>query len=180
MDDVSLVHSHECYIESFNRAVDAVARERRYIAFVEGPTLSQTAAFVRHVLDGNGVQQLAVATGNVVVGWCDIVWNQQEGFRHVGRLGMALLSQYRGRGLGRRLAHVTLQAARESGIERVELDVFTSNTPAISLYKSLGFVEEGIKRHARKLDGRYDDNLFMALLFDSTNSDTPEDRPIQR
>ena len=56
MDDISLVPSDECYIESFNKAVDAVARERRYIAFVEGPTPSQPAAFVRHVLDGNGVQ----------------------------------------------------------------------------------------------------------------------------
>jgi len=100
MDDVSLVPSNECFIESFNKAVDTVARERRYIGFVEGPTLSQTTAFVRHILDGNGVQQLAVANGNIVVGWCDVVWNQREGFRHVGRLGMALLSPYRGRGLG--------------------------------------------------------------------------------
>ena len=71
MDDVSFVRSSECYIESLNKVVDAVARERRYIAFVEGPTLSQAAVFVRHVLYGNGVQQLAVAAGNVVVGWCD-------------------------------------------------------------------------------------------------------------
>ena len=79
---------------------------------------------------------------------------------------MGLLPAYRGRGLGRRLAAQTIGAGRQVGIERVELDVFASNEPAISLYRRLGFITEGIKRRARKLDGQYDDNVFMALLDD--------------
>jgi RimJ/RimL family protein N-acetyltransferase len=58
----------------------------------------------------------------------------------------------------------TIAAAREAGIERVELDVFASNQRAIAFYQAAGFVIEGVKRHARKLDGRYDDNVFMALV----------------
>ena len=164
MDEVRIVPTGEQYAESFNAVVDAVARERRYIGFVEGPSLESTREFVRSILRGAGVQLLAVTPNDVVVGWCDIVRNPHAGFRHVGRLGMGLLPDYRGRGLGRQLVAQAVRAAREAGIERVELEVFASNERAIALYRALGFVTEGIKRRARKLDRRYEDNVFMALL----------------
>jgi ribosomal protein S18 acetylase RimI-like enzyme len=107
---------------------------------------------------------LAIRPNDVVVGWCDIVRNPVEGFRHVGRLGMGLLPDYRGQGLGKRLMVETIRAARLAGIERVELEVFASNERAVALYRKLGFVTEGIKCRARKLDGQYDDNVFMALF----------------
>src|SRR5229473_4990541 len=113
MDEVRIVPTGEQYAESFNAVVDAVARERRYIGFVEGPSLQSTREFVRSILGGAGVQLLAVNPNDVVVGWCDIVRNPHEGFRHVGRLGMGLLPGYRGRGLGRRLAVQTIGAARQ-------------------------------------------------------------------
>ena len=61
----------------------------------------------------------------------------------------------------------TLSAARHLGIERVELEVFASNTGAINLYRQLGFVVEGTKKRARKLDGEYDDDVLMALFLNS-------------
>ena len=170
MDEIRIIPTGEQYAEGFNAMVDVVARERRYIGFVEGPSLESTRAFVRRILAGAGVQMLAVTSQDVVVGWCDIIRNPMEGFRHVGRLGMGLLSDYRGQGLGKRLAVETIQAAREVGIERVELDVFASNERAVALYRTLGFITEGIKRRARKLDGQYDDNVFMALFVETPGS----------
>ena len=119
---------------------------------------------MNRILAGAGVQMLAVRSNDVVVGWCDIVRNPLEGFRHVGRLGMGLLPHYRGQGLGKRLTVETIRAARLAGIERVELEVFASNERAVALYRKLGFVTEGVKRRARKLDGQYDDNVVMALF----------------
>ena len=170
MNDVHLVPTALTYVDSFNAVVDVVARERRYIGFVEGPSIESTRGFVRRILAGAGVQMLAITSADTVVGWCDIMRNPHEGFRHVGRLGMGLLPGYRGQGMGRRLAVQTIGAARQVGIERVELDVFASNASAIALYRTLGFTTEGIKRRARKLDGQYDDNVFMALLDDGRRS----------
>ena len=51
-----------------------------------------------------------------------------------------------------------------SGLERVELEVFASNARAVALYRRTGFVEEGRRRCARKLDGIYDDILLFGLL----------------
>ena len=161
---IRIVPTDERYAESFNRAVDIVARERRYIGFIEGPPIESTRNFIRHVVSGEGVQRLAITHDDTVVGWCDIVRKSIEGFRHAGRMGMGLLPGYRGAGLGRQLLTETLDAARAIGIERVELEVFASNESAIALYRKMGFVVEGIKKRARKLDGEYDDDLIMALF----------------
>lgn len=124
-------------------------------------------SFVAGIREANGVHLIAVDESGEVVGWCDVVRFQLEGFRHVGRLGMGLVQQARGTGLGRRLVEATLKSARDRGVERVQLDVFASNVRAIKLYQNLGFVTEGRQRRARKLDGEYDDLILMALLFDA-------------
>jgi ribosomal protein S18 acetylase RimI-like enzyme len=100
-----------------------------------------------------------------VAGWCDIARHARLGFRHAGTMGMALLPAYRGQGWGKKLLLEVMDAARAMGIWRIELEVFASNTNAIALYESLGFQREGYKRRAKKLDGRYDDDIVMALLF---------------
>jgi len=50
-------------------------------------------------------------------------------------------------------------------LERIELEVFASNAPAIKLYEKVGFVVEGVKQKARKLDDIYDDLIEMALFI---------------
>lgn len=66
-----------------------------------------------------------------------------QGLRHTDRLGaiqnVAVLPDFRRRGLGRSLVVKSLQGFRNAGIERVTLEVTAENTPAISLYDKLGF-----------------------------------------
>lgn len=154
----------EQYIEGFYHCLDEVARERAYLAFVQAPPLASVREFVRANLAGN-VPQFVAVHGDRVVGWCDISPERHEGFGHSGRLGMGVLKEYRSRGIGTRLIAAAMDAARERGLERIELEVFASNRPAIGLYEKMGFVVEGIKRKARKLDGTYQDIVCMARLF---------------
>lgn len=119
--------------------------------------------FTRRILGGDGVQFLAL-DNDQVVGWCDVVRLRFEGFHHCGTLGMGLLPDYRNQGLGSRLLGAVLDALPATGISRIELEVLASNEAGIALYKKFGFVEEGRKRRARKLDGAVDDLVCMALL----------------
>ena len=152
----------DAHIAGFHHCVDVVARERRYLGLVEGPPIGASIAFVTSVRADDGVHLVALdGDEERVVGWCDVVRFPLEGFRHGGRLGMGLLPEVRGRGLGRRLLDEGLAAAGAKGFERVELDVFASNARAHALYLKAGFVEEGRRRGGRKLDGRYDDNILM-------------------
>jgi RimJ/RimL family protein N-acetyltransferase len=54
-----------------------------------------------------------------------------------------------------------LDRAKAVGIERVELDVYSSNGRAKALYDALGFIEEGRRVGARKLDGLTEDLILM-------------------
>jgi ribosomal protein S18 acetylase RimI-like enzyme len=109
----------------------------------------------------NGVHLVALV-GDAFVGWCDIIPTAFEGMTHVGRLGMGVKAGFRGQGIGKALLLAALARAFNQGLERVELEVFRSNAAAIRLYESHGFLREGVKIAARKLDGKTDDILLFA------------------
>jgi ribosomal protein S18 acetylase RimI-like enzyme len=161
--DIQITRIAEEYIEGYHRCLDSVARERRYLAFVQAPPLESTREFVLSIIASDQTQFVALKDEDVV-GWCDISLMWLEGFTHCGRLGIGVRKDYRRRGIGKRLIERTIARAKEKGLERIELEVFASNRPAIRLYEKVGFVVEGVKRKARKIDGAYDDLIGMALL----------------
>jgi ribosomal protein S18 acetylase RimI-like enzyme len=151
------------HIAGFREAIGSVARERAFLARTETPSLEWATEFVTGNIRRDLAQFVAVEA-DMVVGWCDIRPGRLPGFEHSGTVGMGVLKEWRGRGLGRALLEACIRKAFDRGLTRVDLEVFTSNGAAIALYRRLGFVQEGIKRRARFLDGRYDDLLVMALL----------------
>ena len=149
--------------DSFRQALDVVAREHRYLIFQEAPPLASTRNFITQVLAKGWSQFYAVRAGQVV-GWCDVVRDERPGMTHIGRLGIGIVPEYRGRKIGARLLAATIADAFQKGLIRIELEVFAANARALALYKKFGFVEEGRKRQARCLGGICEDSICMALL----------------
>jgi RimJ/RimL family protein N-acetyltransferase len=149
--------------ESFMRCLDAVARERRWLALVEAPPLAVARAFTENAIS-LGMVRVVAAVGPEIVGFCDVIPKPYPGHAHTGDLGMGLLPAYRGRGLGRRLLDETVRRTFAQGLTRIELEVYASNRAAIALYERYGFAHEGRKRRGRSLDGVTEDILCMALL----------------
>lgn len=151
------------HIDGFHAVFDSVAREHLYLAFLEAPPLETTRAFVLTNIRENHPQFVAEVS-DAVVGWCDIIRGDRPVFRHCGFLGIGLLAQYRGLGIGRALMTATIETAFSRGITRIELTVRADNIRAISLYESLGFVTEGHLRHHMLVDGQFHDSLVMSLI----------------
>lgn len=86
---------------------------------------------------------------------------------HTGEFGINVHPDYQGIGIGQALIEYLLQWARQhEKIEKVYLQIFATNTPAINLYKTLGFKEEG--RHIRAIrqpNGEYVDIVQMYILI---------------
>ena len=164
MGVVEIVPITQDHIDGFHRALDFVAREGRYLAFVEGPPLENTRAFVLDHIQRGLPQFVAVSAGEVV-GWCDVTPKERPIYAHGGVLGIGLLPRFRGRGIGTNLIRSTLAATRTIGLHRVELTVRENNTRAIELYKKAGFVVEGLQRDAVQIDSVYENVVCMALLF---------------
>ena len=151
-------------IGEFQRITDAVMRERRFLAFVEGFPIDEVAAFVARNLRLRNPHVVADDSGRVV-GWCDIRRETIPVYAHVGHLGMGLLPDYRGRGIGMRLLRVAIGEARAAGFERIELSVYAANARALALYRKAGFAHEGTRVRGRKLDGEYDDVHILGMIL---------------
>jgi ribosomal protein S18 acetylase RimI-like enzyme len=152
------------FAESYCKAVDTVAHERKYLGSTNGFPLESTIEFVKFIVSQNLSQYFAVENGEVV-GWCDIIPKSYEGLTHVGVLGMGVLKACRGKGLGTQLLEKAIEHAKLNGIEKVELDVFETNTGAIALYEKMGFTMEGKRVKGRKLDGLYDNIVMMGKFI---------------
>jgi ribosomal protein S18 acetylase RimI-like enzyme len=153
----------ESDVLSFRDALDSVCRERLFLATFEAPPIESVQKFVSTNVQRDLPQFVAVE-GDEVVGWCDAIPGDPEsGSAHVGRLGMGVRKNYRGRKIGRRLIEATIEKAGAIGLEKIELSVYAANVAAIALYRKLGFVEEGRKRRGRLVDGIYDEVVLMAL-----------------
>ncbi|ANN69458.1 hypothetical protein BAU08_06670 [Bordetella bronchialis] len=162
--DFRILRITPAHIPGYRRALDTVARERRHLSFLEAPPSEQTRAFVMHNIAMRHPHFIAVARDEVI-GWCDIVPLSQPGFTHTGVLGMGVHASWRGRGVGKALLSAALDAAAAQELSRIELEVYAGNAPARALYRSCGFVEEGLKRKARYLDGLHEDVVIMARLL---------------
>ncbi|HEU5281420.1 MAG TPA: GNAT family N-acetyltransferase [Gammaproteobacteria bacterium] len=153
------------HIESYALALGSVARERIYIGFLEAPGLEWVRQFVNNALASGWVYYIAVVDERVV-GWCNIGKHNRPIFEHSGVLGMGVVADYRGQGIGKALIRAALTKAKEKGLTRVSLTLREPNKRAIALYDAFGFVREGVHKRAICVDGVYEDQISMALLFD--------------
>jgi RimJ/RimL family protein N-acetyltransferase len=166
---ISVRPIRETDAESFRAALDAVARERKYLARAEAPPMEKVRTFVAaNVLAGH--PQFVADEEGRIVGWCDALPDTVTfGKAHVAYLGIGVLREYHGRKLGLRLLEAVVGATRSLGLEKIELAVYASNVAALALYRKAGFEVEGVKRRSRLVDGEYDDIVLMGLHLKRPN-----------
>jgi GNAT superfamily N-acetyltransferase len=87
---------------------------------------------------GRNFPLLAVSDGKIIG---DATLHQQLGGwrRHIGRVSVLVLPQYRGRGLARAMIGEIVQLARNLGLERIEAEFIGEQEAAIQMFAMLGF-----------------------------------------
>lgn len=87
---------------------------------------------------------------------------------HRGTLGIAVVQEWRKQGIGTAMMESLLKWATANPlIEKICLEVFTTNSNAIRLYRKLGFVEEGLRLKDIKFGpGRYVDTVSMVKFVE--------------
>lgn len=133
---VATLASREAFVESASRS----DRERLYVARLPGAR---------------------------VVGYLQLDVVPLQRLRHVGRLELLVDGRFRRQGVGGALLDRAIADAKAGGVLRkLALAVFADNEPAVALYRSRGFVEEGRRRGEVVMsDGSARDDLLMALFL---------------
>jgi RimJ/RimL family protein N-acetyltransferase len=82
--------------------------------------------------------------------------------------GFAIKDSFKGKGYGKEVLEHIKTLAKNQSIKRIELTVDTENTPAINLYRKVGFEIEGKLKNNYRLSstGKYYDEYIMALLIE--------------
>jgi len=120
-----------------------------------------------------GTYNLVAVVGDKVVGQLGLdTFPNKPRRRHVGSLGMGVHDEWQGRGIGTALLSACINMADKwLNLIRLELEVYTDNEPAISLYERFGFEREGTLRQYAFREGHYVDAYFMARLRPSDRND---------
>lgn len=117
-------------------------------------------------LDQPGWRRAWVArdAGGDIAGHIDLRAHAEAFATHRCLLGIGVASDHRRQGLARRLVATACEWARaEAGIEYIDLQVLSSNSSAVALYRSLGFQLVGEIPDMFRIDGQRLAYTSMAL-----------------
>ncbi len=151
---------------SISAVWEIVCAERVYTAVNRPFTPQQERDYIASLSGREGV--FLAEVDDRVVGFqsLDLWAKYTDSFDHVGVMGTIILPGWRRRGIGRRLAEHVLDFARDSGYEKIVVYVRAGNVGAQAFYRSLGFVPKGVLARQVKIDGQYEDEVFLELFLD--------------
>ena len=110
--------------------------------------------------DGISLEMSAAAfEGERMIGFCINGLGQWQEKMTAYDGGAAIIPEYRGRGVAKELFAFLIPRLREAGVVQYLLEVLTSNVPAATLYRKLGFVETrrlAVFRSDKRIQGAND------------------------
>lgn len=126
-------------------------------------SLEEEVEFIRKIRENDRALHLLAYVDGVFAGSCSFApRSERMRTQHRCNVGISLYRESWGIGVGTALLGEILAAARAAGFEQAELEVVSTNAPAIGLYRKFGFETTGTVPHAFKYkDGTYADFLFM-------------------
>lgn len=153
-------------VEESLELIRKVAKEGLYL--MEDDVDQNRIEWTKGQMKANGEDVLFIVAKvyGKIVGNLDLVrygkWPKTD---HVRYLDMAVLDGFRSIGIGNALMDYSIAWARSKGLEKIILEVFSTNDRAIKLYKKFGFVVEGTNRDSVNLSGVKVDIIQMSLFL---------------
>jgi len=151
---------------SVAEVLNSVIAERRYSALDTPFSVEEERSFIAS-LGPREAMFLAEVNGQIVgIQTIDGYAKYTGSMQHVGIMGTFVSRDYRKKGIAQALAERTFSFARHCGYEKILIYVRASNEEALRFYKGLGFVEIGKASRQVKIDGEYDDEMFLELFLE--------------
>jgi len=150
---------------AYHSLVNEVKDERNYLFSTLRFSLVDTKKYIEHHEAVSNPILGAFDEEGTLLGWIDFNRGNFLEIAHTAMLGMGVKKQFRGQGIGSALMDACIKSAKSLGVEKLELEVFASNTAARALYIKKGFFEEGVRLKKRKFEDTYDDLVCMGLFL---------------
>ncbi|WP_029905828.1 GNAT family N-acetyltransferase [Prevotella sp. 10(H)] len=128
------------------------------------PTPEEEADWIKSHQKENSLLLVAVDNEKILATF-NATGYQNRKMKHVAVLGISILEDWRGNGLGNILFESMISWAKKNPeLEILVLETFSDNLTAINLYKKWGFTVDGVrKNYFRNGNENYSDNILMSL-----------------
>lgn len=127
-------------------------------------TVSDEEVFIRKMTTEKNNRIIVAKVAGRIVGSGTIEGSSLQKFLHRGELGVSVLKEYWGRGIGKELITQLLSWARGNrSLKKINLHVNVENEIAVKLYKKLGFMFEGKLRNDFYYENRFVDTYLMGI-----------------
>ena len=125
--------------------------------------LEKEEAFIEDTLSASRAVMITAFDGDRIIGSADLrTAGRRERVQHRSAMGITILQEYWGVGLGSATMEALIDCAKEYGYEQLELEVIAANRRALNLYTKYGFKVCGCTPHKiRYADGSYADDYLM-------------------
>lgn len=128
-------------------------------------SIDQEESFLRGMQPNIG-WMLKGIIDNRIVATLSLLRTDRPRLKHIAELGVSVLKDYWGLGVGRSICRVAIDLAAKGGVHKINLKVREDNTRAIELYEKLGFKIEGLSPRAALLRGEYFSEVLMGLCLE--------------
>ncbi len=152
--------------EEVLEVLNSVVQERKHSSFDRMLALEEERHFIASLGDRSDL--LVAELDGRIVGFQSIepFATYTSAMDHVGIMGTFVHADFRGQGIGSQLAEASFKFAQEKGYEKAVIYVRASNEVAQKFYQKLGFVPKGTLEKQVKIDGKYDDEVFMEIFLE--------------
>ena len=114
---------------------------------------------------------MAAEVDGRIIGLAGAAAQDLKRMRHHAEIGLAILKEFWGQGIGRRMMELNIEWGRRIGLRKIYLRVVHYNERARSMYEALGFTEEArLHEDVLRVDGTYGHTITMALVYDRDKS----------
>jgi RimJ/RimL family protein N-acetyltransferase len=126
-------------------------------------TVEAEREWIQQHIDGPGKIILVAELAGAIVGMLGFENSSRNRLAHRGTAHMSVLPEHRRKGIAAALLKSLIEWAQKNPvIEKLKLAVFATNQPAVSLYRKMGFAEEGRRMKEIKIaEGKYVDEILM-------------------
>jgi RimJ/RimL family protein N-acetyltransferase len=147
---------------------ESVGREEGRWILGTGPwrSISDERRYLRSIQRYPDAAVLVAEDAGHIVGRLSLSRDPHPASRHVADVGLMVAESHRRRGVGTALLDEAVTWARSAGVSKLELHVFPWNAPALGLYESFGFAQEGYRKRHYERGGELVDAILMAYFLD--------------
>ena len=152
------------FINSLVKEKRGDSRSGLYTGFDKTITREEEAEWLAETLveieRGEVINTIAEIGGKIIANG-EVTRGKYKDTRHHGHMGLTMINDYRGQGIGRRIIETLVQESRTAGLGTLEVEFLAVNETARRAYEKAGFNQAGIIPRKVFRGGKYFDGLIM-------------------